>query len=344
MADLGYAIDAYLGHLAREGRRPATLSSYRRLLNKFADLAYPRSTDELRLSDYERFLDHWIAKSPSTLASAVSLVRGFSAFLEERGLADDDYARVLKRPRRQRPEDLDVVTISTEDAQRLLSACEDWQEILCIGSALYLGWRRAALNRLRRADLDLVRGTMRVLEKGGKTVTKPVPDQYLDVLRQAEAAGLWDSPEAYLIPNRRPASLRRVGERSDKIIWTTVKRVARRAGVRTHVHALRAAFAVTFMEQENDHRALQDLMGHSRAETTDVYLRRWDKSQSLEKVRNLSFLPEPPVVFESQAEEPPRNPCKEGVEAHTGFEPVFAPIDLVKRSTENTERIGGKKL
>jgi integrase len=321
MADIGWAIDAYLGHLARAGRRPSTLATYRRLLLDFERQVRHLSTQELALADYERFLSRWIGASPSTLASGVSLVRGFSRFVYERGWAERDVAEPLRRPRRPRPEDLDVVTVSEDDARRLLLACEDWQELLCLGAALYLGWRRAALARARRADVDLARGTMRVREKGGKVLTKPIPYEYLHILREAEAAGVWDSPEAYLIPNRRPASVRRPGERSDKIIWATVKRVARRAGVRAHVHALRAAFATRFHEQHPDAIvALKDLLGHSRLETTLVYLRRRRREQAMEQARDLSW----GVVFPSQAREPLILQAK----AHTGFEPVL-PEDPV---------------
>jgi hypothetical protein len=54
--------------------------------------------------------------------------------------------------------------------------------------------------------------------KGGKVATKPLPDEYLAILIEAERDRLWKGPEDYLIPNRRLASVRRV-QRSDKIVW-----------------------------------------------------------------------------------------------------------------------------
>jgi integrase len=204
-------------------------------------------------------------------------------------MADEDVAYPLKRPRRKRPEDLDVVTVSAEDVLAMLEACLDWQEFLCVSAAVYLGARRAALARVRRGDADLVHGTIRFVEKGGKVATKPLPDEYLAILRAAERDGLWNGPGDYLIPNRRPASVRRV-ERLDKVIWEGVKRVAVRAGIRCHVHALRAAFAVQFDEAHPDQViALKELMGHTRIETTLVYLRRKDKAKAMESVRDLSW-------------------------------------------------------
>jgi integrase/recombinase XerD len=314
---LGHAIDFYIAHLAREGRSNATRASYRRLLNDFARVARDKAPADLDLSDYEKFLDRWTDSSPSTLASGVSLVRGFSRFLYERGLATEDVAHQLRRPRRKRAEDLDVVTVSAEDVRRMIDACEDWQELLCVTTAVYLGARRAALARVRRGDVDLVHGTIRFLEKGGKVATKPLPGEYQAILVAAEQDGLWNGPDAYLIPNRRPASVRRV-ERSDKVVWEGVKRVAARAGVRAHVHALHAAFAVQFDAAHPDQViALKELMGHTRIETTLIYLRRKDRAKAMEAVRDLSWgLPAPAQAsgFEPQP-----------LEAHTGFEPVPPP-------------------
>jgi integrase len=338
MAHPGHAIDAFILHGASErGWSLATQNTYRRLITQFTDLAPAKSTDEYDFTDYQRWLNRWVGKSPSTLASGISLARAWSTFLHDQGWSSEDVCAKMRRPRRLRPEDLDVVTISPEDAVKMLAACRDWQELLCIGAALYLGWRRAALNRARRADVDLVRGTMRVREKGGKTLTKPIPTEYLEILRQAEVAGVWDGPESYLVPNRRPASVRRPTERSDKVIWMTVKRVADRAGVRAHVHALRAAFAVQFLTQKpGQDIALKELMGHSRLETTLIYLRRMDKAQAMEEVRDLSFLPGGSVRFESQSSDSLGLQGK----AHTGFEPVFAANAAATPFTDGAKGLG----
>ncbi len=90
------------------------------------------------------------------------------------------------------------------------------------------------------------------------------------------------------------------------MIWETVKKLAARAGVEAHTHALRAAFAVQFDEANPDQLiALKELMGHARIETTLVYLRRKDREEAARKM---------PPLSRGFAEE-----------AHTGFEPVPPP-------------------
>lgn len=106
------------------------------------------------------------------------------------------------------------------------------------------------------------------------------------------------------------------------MIWRTVRKVAARAKVETHVHALRAAFAVHFLEEKpGELVALQKLMGHRRLETTLVYLRRLNRRQAMETVRDLRGYGSPqnaPGLFEAFA-----------VTEKEGFEPSFDPLALL---------------
>ena len=305
------AVDVYIGELARRGRAKSTRDTYHRLLIDFATKMGDKAVADVTADDCRSFLDRWTDASPSTLASGISLLRGFFEFyVDEREIETSPMARI-RRPRRKRPEDLDVVTVTAEDVERMFDACEDWQEVLCLALLAYAGARRAAVSRLRWRDVDLATGTARFLEKGGNVKVMPLPNELLAILRAAVQAGeVPTSEEDYVIPNRRKASVRRA-ERSSKVIWETVKRVAKRAGVKAHVHAIRGAFAVRFLETHpGDLEALQPLMGHTRLETTAVYLRRLNRVKAMERVKDLSWR----SVFPPQA-----------LEAHTGFEPVPPP-------------------
>ena len=68
------------------------------------------------------------------------------------------------------------------------------------------------------------------------------------LLRAAiDAGAIGSSLESYVVPMIRKQ--RRQGVRDSRILLYTVKRLAERAGVdAAHVHAVRAAFAVQFLE------------------------------------------------------------------------------------------------
>jgi hypothetical protein len=142
-------------------------------------------------------------------------------------------------------------------------------------------------------------------------------------------------PDDYVIPNRRPASVRRA-ERSNKLIWETVLRVGERVGVRATTHALRRAFAVAFLTSHPGAiESLQALMNHARIDTTQVYLRALNRSKAMEVVRDLSWRSGGPP----QAEEPGLPPQAE--EAHTGFEPVLLADALTERVRRKLDEVRG---
>ena len=310
----GRAIDLFIGDMALSDKAETSQLTYRRQLDEYADFVDPLGERDVREDtedDCRRFLARPPKRSkkasPATLAQKISIQRAYFAFLEEKGWVDHPHPMAkIKRPRRQKPEYLSVTTTSGSDVSRLIFACENPQELICVGAAGYLGRRRAALARARRSDADLDRGVIRFTDKGGKVIEQPVPDEFLAVLRWADGQGVWDGPDDYLIPNRRKVTTNPKA-RSSKIVYETVKKVAKRAGVKTHVHALRAAFAVEYLESHpGEIENLKELLGHDRIETTMVYLRRMNRAKAMESVRDLSF------GFSPRA-----------VEAHTGFEPVL---------------------
>ena len=138
-----------------------------------------------------------------------------------------------------------------------------------------------------------------------------MPNELRLILRSAiESAEVTCGPDDYVIPNRRPASVRRA-ERPNKVIWETVRAVGERAGVKATTHALLRAFAVAFLTSHPGAiEALQALMNHSRIDTTQVYLRALNRSKAMEVVRDFSW----DARFQPNVEE-----------AHTGFEPVLPP-------------------
>jgi hypothetical protein len=148
------------------------------------------------------------------------------------------------------------------------------------------GERRAAQLDTRMGRTVVAAG---VAESG--PLTSPSPDSGVGFTSAGGQGPAWSgrlpAPDDYLIPNESGA---RKEERDDRVIWKAVKRAGERAGVDVHVHALRAAFAVFYLEQNaGDLEALQPLMGHASIATTQVYLRRLDRGTAMERVRGLSW-------------------------------------------------------
>jgi integrase len=321
---LARAVDLWLGELARGNRSPGTRDSYRRQLWKLIGQLERTRPDvdarEVTPNDCREFLDAWLGKAPSTVCTVHSALNGLFSWLYMEGEIETNPMLRIKRPRRPKPGEAEVVIVTVGDVERIFGAAATWQEFLCVSVLAYTGARRNAASRLRWRDMDLVEGRMRLREKGGKVSDIPIPHELLTILRAAvESDEVPCSPDDYVIPNRRSASVRRA-ERTNKIVYETVVTVAQRAGVRATAHALRRAFAVAFLESHPGAiESLQALMNHSRVDTTQVYLRALNRSKAMEAVRDLSW--STPTEFAYQASEAAQFQGK----AHTGFEPVPPP-------------------
>jgi integrase len=300
MLTIDRAIDAFLAR----GFEETTRATYSRILNRFCD-RFPSDWDvaKIKEEDLLLFFALYRNRARGTQAHAEAVIASFFGWLHTtRKIRVNPMGRV-ERTRRIPAADLDVVTVSSADVPKLLLAARPGAELNCIALAVYLGPRRRALARLKLSDWDRERGLIRFREKGSKTIWKPVPDElasilgaWLDSAAEQGPNGLGRLPAAdpYLIPPEGP--LTKGGERDDRVIWRLVKKVAKRAGVKAHVHALRAAFAVYFLESHgHDAIALQQLMGHESFETTRVYLRKLDRAVAMESVRDLSWLGSEPA-------------------------------------------------
>lgn len=277
------AIDRYLGDLARRGYSGRTRDTYRRTLNKFAD-TLPRDWDvkDIRPVDVMRFLDGWNHLSAATRAQTFSVLAGLFDWLHRSEKIKRSPMDRMNRPMRKRPEDVDVVTVSSADVPKLLAAAEGWAERLALAVLAYLGPRRHAVAQLRLTDYDQAGRRLRFREKGGKTIWKPVPHELAQTLDAAIAAGVYEQDDSYLIPSRSPQ--RKQGERDDRIIWRLVNQAAARAEIRVTVHAIRAAFAVYYLERNpGEIESLKELLGHRSILTTQTYLRRLNRGAAMER-------------------------------------------------------------
>jgi integrase len=282
-----------------------------------------------------RFVDRWQNHNPRTLASIVSILATFFDWLDEEGYLEGGRSPMerIRRPRLPLEEEDDsVVTVSASDVQKLFAATSDWTDLLTIAVLAYLGPRRQAAAAARVRDYDPVGRMLVFREKGAKTIEKPCPDRLAAIIDGALSSGVYASPDDYLIPPR--AAQRRSGDRDGRALWKVVRKIADRAGVDAHVHSLRGAFATHYLETHpGDLEALQSLMGHRQLSTTQKYLRRLNRRQAMERVRDLSW-DTPAVDTAANA----RFPQRAGIEFESlrltekeGFEPSFDDIRLLER-------------
>jgi len=282
------AIDDFLGDCRRRRWSERSIRTYADTLYAFAD-RLPRDHDVslIDADDVRRYLATRAHLAPGTVAGHEAHLASWFRWLFRARKITRNPIDEIERTRRVPAEDLDVVSVPTVDVPLLLRAARQGTELNATAIAAYLGPRRRAIALLRRVDYD--GEWIRFREKGAKAIAKPVPDELRLVLDASIARGeIRPAPEDYLVPPE--GYLQRSRDRDDRVIWRVIRRVAERAGVDAHVHALRASFACFYLERNpDDLLGLKELLGHRSLNTTLVYLRRLNKQAAMERVRSLSW-------------------------------------------------------
>jgi site-specific recombinase XerD len=247
----------------------------------------PRAVDRRVLRRYLASLDTRNFAGPS-IARKAAAVRAYLRFLRRQGVIDADPGRMLRAPRggRRLPR-----VVRAEEAVELLDDAARAVELAAVDDApapdpvalavarrdsavlevLYgAGLRVAECCALRIEDCDLRRGLVTVLGKRAKIrrvpIGEPARDALTTWLRHGRAAlATADSPDDVVFLNRRghgltPRDARRILERHPVADGTVL-----------HPHALRHAYATHLLEGGADLRAVQELLGHTDLDTTQIY-------------------------------------------------------------------------
>ncbi|MHA6625878.1 tyrosine-type recombinase/integrase [Pseudonocardia sichuanensis] len=272
------ALDAFLQHLELEqGRSAHTVRAYRSDLAGL--LAGVGDTQEVDLALLRRWLaaGHAAGLGRATLARRAAAARTFTAWAHRTGrLPGDPGARLASpRPRHAVPE-----VPTAEEAAAVLhaagsGAAEDHpvalRDLLVLELLYATGVRVAELCGLDLDDVDGERRALRVVGKGDRerTVVYGVPAS--DALRRWLARGRpalarQGSPRALLLGVR--------GGRLDTRVARGVVHQALSAvpgAPDVGPHGLRHAAATHMLEGGADLRYVQELLGHAKLATTQLY-------------------------------------------------------------------------
>jgi integron integrase len=297
-------LERFARNLAEQHYSPRTIASYadwgRRWALRSPSVPKDGEAASAQVQEFLRFLVHELNLSPASLSLArnalawlVKRVLGFELALEDKGNAH--HARRLP------------TVLAPSTVRALLSGCSDpWD--LFFGLQYGCGMRLAELLELRVQEIGMERGVLMVRSgKGDKDRQIPLPSSLKERLGQhlerrraqwrsdlgkgyarvdlpyamgrkltgAETSWEWQHVFGAGRPLRHPESgdLRR-WHPMQETARSALKAAALGAGIegRVHPHLLRHCYATHMLEAGVPVREIQDLMGHSRLETTMVYM------------------------------------------------------------------------
>jgi integrase/recombinase XerD len=273
-------VEAFCAFLETEcGLAANTIAAYRRDLARFqrwvaqAGVTY---YERVSIRDLASYLDFLARErlAPATVAQHVVAVRMFFRFLLLEERIGQSAAEYVERPSLwQRVPHV----LSEAQVDQLLAAPNDqdrWpRRDRALLEVLYAtGCRVSEVSGLQLQDLFLEAGFLRCLGKGQKERLVPVGR------RAIQALTFYLQEERPRLAQRDPSTLwvflNRWGKRLSRVaIWSLVKRYGRRAGLpeRLSPHTLRHSFATHLLARGADIRLVQEMLGHAKITTTQIY-------------------------------------------------------------------------
>lgn len=226
-----------------------------------------KTTSARRLAALKSFFRYLIKKdlserNPLLLVATPKIPKKLPHYLEQ-----DDMTRVLEQPE-----------LSSETGLRDRALLE-----LLYGA----GIRVSELVQLDLDSIDLAYGYVRVFGKGGRERLVPIGKlaitavkEYVQLARPKWACG----PNPALFLNQKGGRL------SDRTVRTLVNKYCRQANTKETVspHGFRHSFASHLLDNGADLRAVQELLGHKKISSTQIYTH-----VSRTKLRNVYHLAHP---------------------------------------------------
>ncbi len=252
-------IDEFLSYLEIEcGLSRNTILSYGRDLRTFAG-----PLTRAAVQDFMSGLMTGRRRRASSIARASAALRSFLKYLGHEDLAQ--FVLAPKKPRLlPHPLDGDQVKdlLETDTQDRLSSRDRALLELLYA-----CGLRVSELSTLKLNDLNLDAGYLRCFGKGAKERVVPIGRKAVDALRDYLGGDRGDADCEFVFVSSKGGRLVR------ESIWRIVQKHARHAALRGRVypHALRHSFATHLVEGGADLRYVQEMLGHSKISTTQIY-------------------------------------------------------------------------
>ncbi|MDD6678627.1 MAG: tyrosine-type recombinase/integrase [Firmicutes bacterium] len=274
---LGF-IDAYENYLTKIKKASAnTVASYMRDIRSFS--AWLREQENVEVEDATQlnirtYVENLqaIGKSDATISRAVAGLRNFYGYLISSGFLEESPLEEIKvaAGEKKDPQILTRDQIRQLLAQPATTDAKGIRDKAMLETLCCTGLRVTELLNLNVEDINLNRGVL--LSNHAKKVREiPLSTSAIQALRTylAKIRGdmLLEKGEKALFVNVGGIRMSRQG------FWKLLKRYQQDAGIPGELtpHTLRHSFAVHRLEEGDDLRSLQELMGHSGRSSTQVY-------------------------------------------------------------------------
>jgi integrase/recombinase XerC len=279
-------------HQLEQGRgvSPNTVRNYRQALLEFKATVPDKSWWELKPADFKSYL-YGLSRGklgPSTVRLRFAALRTFYKTALREGKMKLNPVSDLALPKlpRRLPVFLNQEQVTalldaprqlwTKEEKRVASggrkkdrrSAQNWQmlrDVAWLELFYSAGLRLSELVQVRRRNLDLTQGTVRVLGKGKKERLCPLGDPAVRALEAYLDACPFEGDALFVSAQGK--------QLSGRTVQVALKRYLAAAGLDAKLtpHKLRHTFATHLLDHGADLRSVQELLGHSQLTTTQIY-------------------------------------------------------------------------
>ncbi len=253
-----------------QGKSQRTIATYASFNNNFLDFI-KKQPEQISEDDVKEYLAYLISERKYD-PSSVSLARSSLKFFYDSILGKNIFAHI-KTPKKQRklPE-----VLSKEEVKKLLAATDSLRNKLLIEFMYSSGLRLSECLKIRKEDVNIDEkvGIIKA-GKGNKDRFFILSEKLIVDLQEYLAT----HQESLIFSGRK-------GHLNSRTVEKIVNNTAKKAGIskRVYCHLLRHSFATHLLEAGVDIRKIQELLGHSNLQTTQIYTRV--STEELKKVKS----------------------------------------------------------
>ena len=272
-------VSAYYTHLLLEKSLSGnTVEAYMQDLEKLLSFLHDegKKPHEIVLEDLQQFIAQLCDLSIHARSQAriISGIKSFFRFLVLEDWIENDPTELLESPKigMRLPAVLTIDEINRIIGELDLSLPEGQRNKAILETLYSCGLRVSELTSLRISDLYLDEGFIKVEGKGSKQRLVPISPVAIKEIRlymvdRNRLNNIKKDFENTLFLSRRGTDLSRI------MVFHIVKEYTEKAGIHKTVspHTFRHSFATHLLERGANLRAIQQMLGHEKIATTELY-------------------------------------------------------------------------
>lgn len=259
--------------IVERGDLDSTITTYEDDINQFELFVDNKDISELKREDIEDFMRFLSAEGmkSATIIRRITTIRGFYLFLAREGLIKESLIGLrLPKGEKKLPN-----VLSFEEVEDLLDAPDIENDSELRDKAMFetmyaSGLRVSELLSLQLGNINFNQGYLKIKGKGSKERIVPIGEfaldfinRYVTLVRPKYAK----NRTKYLFLNRDGAPISR------QYFWRQIKKYALKANIDREIspHTLRHSFATHLLENGANLKEVQEMLGHTKIETTQIY-------------------------------------------------------------------------